>query len=454
MDEEYDAIILGTGLKECIMSGILSVSGKKVLHMDRNHYYGGESTSMTPLNELYMHFKGKDAKAPTELGRGRDWNVDLIPKFLMTGGQLVELLVYTDVTRYLDFKVVEGSYVYKSKENKIYKVPCDGPEAIASSLMGIFEKRKFKSLAVWAADYKTSDPNTWKTLSPGTKMSDVYKYFGVDENTQDFVGHALALYRTDDYKTEPCLETIERIQLYQKSLYRYGKSPYLYPLYGLGELPQGFARLSAIYGGTYMLNKTIDKIEVGKDGMIEVTSEGETARAPKVIADPSYFPDKCRTIGKVLRAICILDHCIPNTNNAKSCQIILPQRQIQRKNDIYVLCVSFDHKVCSEGKYLAIVSTTAESEGKTPEEELKPGLTLLGQIREKFISTSDILVPNDDGKESKQYISTSYDATTHFETTCDDIKNLYFRVTGEKFDFAKAKRHGKDSIDLTQGTQG
>jgi RAB protein geranylgeranyltransferase component A len=43
MDEEYDAIVLGTGLKECILSGMLSVSGKKVLHIDRNTYYGGES---------------------------------------------------------------------------------------------------------------------------------------------------------------------------------------------------------------------------------------------------------------------------------------------------------------------------------------------------------------------------------------------------------------------------
>ena len=47
MDEEYDCIILGTGLTECIISGMLSVSGKKVLHMDRNKYYGGESASLT-----------------------------------------------------------------------------------------------------------------------------------------------------------------------------------------------------------------------------------------------------------------------------------------------------------------------------------------------------------------------------------------------------------------------
>ena len=30
MDQDYDAIVLGTGLKECILSGLLSVSGKKV----------------------------------------------------------------------------------------------------------------------------------------------------------------------------------------------------------------------------------------------------------------------------------------------------------------------------------------------------------------------------------------------------------------------------------------
>lgn len=46
MDETYDAIVLGTGLKECIISGLLSVKGLKVLHMDRNDYYGGESASL------------------------------------------------------------------------------------------------------------------------------------------------------------------------------------------------------------------------------------------------------------------------------------------------------------------------------------------------------------------------------------------------------------------------
>ena len=87
-------------------------------------------------------------------------------------------------------------------------------------------------------------------------MNEVYKKFGLDENTSDFVGHALALHRDDGYLEVPCGATLKKIKLYSDSLARYGKSPYLYPLYGLGELPQGFARLSAIYGGTYMLRST------------------------------------------------------------------------------------------------------------------------------------------------------------------------------------------------------
>lgn len=61
-------------------------------------------------------------------------------------------------------------------------------------------------------------------------------------------------------------------------------------------------RLSAIYGGTYMLDKPIDNVEFGGDGKVTgVTSGGETARTKMVIADPSYFPDKVKKIGQVSR---------------------------------------------------------------------------------------------------------------------------------------------------------
>ena len=123
---------------------------------------------------------------------------------------------------------------------------------------------------------------------------------------------------------------------------RYGKSPYIYPLYGLGELPQSFARLSAIYGGTYMLDKPIDEIVTDADGkFIGVRSGSETVKAKQVVGDPSYFGagkssegGKVQVIeeGKVVRAICFLKHPIPGTDDSDSVQLIIPQNQVGRKN--------------------------------------------------------------------------------------------------------------------------
>ncbi|THH18428.1 hypothetical protein EW146_g2549, partial [Bondarzewia mesenterica] len=256
MDEEYDVIVLGTGLTECILSGLLSVEGKKVLHMDRNDYYGGDSASLN-LTQLYRKFRN-DQAPPTNLGRDRDYAVDLIPKFIIASGELTKILVHTDVTRYLEFKQIAGSYVYR--DGRISKVPKP--------------KKFFEFLQGW----KDEDPATHQGVDlDKDSMKSIYEKFGLEPGTQDFIGHAMALYLDDEYINKSARPTYERIVLYTSSMARYGKSPYIYPLYGLGELPQSFARLSAIYGGTYMLDKQIDEIVIDADGkFVGVRSGAET----------------------------------------------------------------------------------------------------------------------------------------------------------------------------------
>ena len=77
-------------------------SEKKVLHIDRNAFYGGEGASVN-LTNLWKLFKGSD-EPPKELGHNRDWNIDLIPKYIMSGGKLVKILLKTRVSRYLEWK--------------------------------------------------------------------------------------------------------------------------------------------------------------------------------------------------------------------------------------------------------------------------------------------------------------------------------------------------------------
>ena len=277
-------------------------------------------------------------------------------------------------------------------------------------------------------------------------MKEVYDKFGLEVTTRDFIGHSMALYSSDEYVNSAGMATdaITRIRLYANSMARYGKSPYIYPLYGLGELPQGFARLSAIYGGTYMLNTFVDEVEydsAGKVSGIKATmkergEEGDgmkfSTKTKMIIADPSYFPSKVQVVGHLIKAICILNHPVDKTNDSDSFQLIIPQSQVGRKHDIYIAAVSSAHNVCPRGYYIAIVSTIAET-NSNHHLELQPGLERLGKIEEIFTGKPiPIYEPLESGVNDHIYLSKSYDASSHFETTTDDIRDLYRRATGEE----------------------
>ena len=278
-------------------------------------------------------------------------------------------------------------------------------------------------------------------------MKDIYDKFGLEATTRDFIGHSMALYTTDEYILQKGMakDAVVRIRLYANSMARYGKSPYIYPLYGLGELPQGFARLSAIYGGTYMLNTTIDEItyDGSKVSGIKATMKDRadspadagmtfTTKTKILLGDPSYFPGKVQVVGHLLKAICILNHPIDRTDNSDSLQLIIPQSQIGRKHDVYIAMVSSAHNVCPKGYYIAIVSTIAETEANH-HLELQAGLERLGKIEEKFMGPPiPLYEPLESGGSDRIYISKSYDATSHFETTTDDVRDIYRRATGEE----------------------
>ncbi|KAJ2760526.1 Rab GDP dissociation inhibitor alpha, partial [Coemansia nantahalensis] len=387
MDEEYDVIILGTGLTECMLSGILAVEGKKVLHMDRNNFYGGECASVN-LTQLYERFRG-GAAAPEALGKPRDYLIDLIPKFLMTGEGLIKVLVYTDVVRYLEFSPIATSMVYNG--GKIYKVPSTPGEALTSFLVGMLQKPKARSFFAFLQQWKETGDSQGVDIERST-MRQVYEYFGLNEDTQEFVGHAMALHLDDKYKDRPARDTCDRIIMYAASAARAlednRNSPYIYPLYGLGDLPQAFARLSAVYAGTFMLDTPVDEVVRGDDGkFVGVRSGDQVARAKQVIGDPSYFRDQVRKTDRVIRAICILREPVPKAG-AESAQIILPQRQTGREHDIYVTCLSAQQKICPAGFYVASISTIAETSGD-PKDEIAAGLKLLGPIEQIFVSVSD-----------------------------------------------------------------
>ncbi len=215
--------------------------------------------------------------------------------------------------------------------------------------------------------------------------------FELEPNTIDFIGHAVALYTNEAFLGMPAVQLIDKIKLYMDSMGRYGDSPFIYPIYGLGGIPEGFSRASAVNGGTFMLNTDINEFVFEGGKIAGVKSGGEVAKCKMVICDPTYainagLKDRVKLTERVLRCICILDHPIPNTDDKPSVQIIIPQRQLGRKSDIYIMMVSEVHKVCQKANYVAIISTTVET--NNPEAEIEVAFDMLGTVKEKFLKVS------------------------------------------------------------------
>ncbi|CDY42416.1 hypothetical protein HID58_047412 [Brassica napus] len=86
-------------------------------------------------------------------------------------------------------------------------------------------------------------------------------------------------------------------------------------------------------------------------------------------------------------------------------------------------------QLAPKGKFIAFVSTDAETDN--PQTELKPGIDLLGQVDELFFEIYDRYEPVNKPTLDNCCISTSYDATTHIDTTVVDVLNMYKLITGK-----------------------
>ena len=66
-------------------------------------------------------------------------------------------------------------------------------------LMSMLEKPRFRSFLQFIHEYKADDSQTWDGFDASTQtMKELYEKFGLETSTEDFTGHALALYLNDE----------------------------------------------------------------------------------------------------------------------------------------------------------------------------------------------------------------------------------------------------------------
>lgn len=98
------------------------------------------------------------------------------------------------------------------------------------------------------------------------------------------------------------------------------------------------------------------------------------------------------------------------------------------------MMVSSVHQVAKKNYYIAIICAQAESKNGQYEAELKPAFDLIGSVKEKFISVSEMYEPAPGPVTDNVYVCASMSPTSHFEGETQNVLDLYKQITGEDLD--------------------
>ncbi|KAI8811453.1 GDP dissociation inhibitor-domain-containing protein [Cladochytrium replicatum] len=187
----------------------------------------------------------------------KGWNVELEPAMLLSGGELVDLLISSAVGKYVEFKALEGMFLFW--EGGLQKVPCSKDDVFSDASISLMEKRKLMKLL--SSALAVSEEESDASLNQPS-FSQYLESQGLSPRFRAAILYAIAMVPDgQDVSTDEGLRLTQR---HLKSLGRFAKTSFLSPLYGAySELTQSFCRSSAVFGGTFMLDHHIS--QVGQD---------------------------------------------------------------------------------------------------------------------------------------------------------------------------------------------
>ncbi|KAI0959198.1 hypothetical protein AcW1_004099 [Taiwanofungus camphoratus] len=185
--------------------------------------------------------------------QSRQYSLSLCPSIIPSTGPLIDALIASGVSRYGGFKLLERVAIY-DRPGLIKAVPGSKEDVFKSKELSLIDKRRLMRFLVFAAgDFEEKKELQGKEHSPF--ISFLKETFSLDDRATCAIAFALAFCISASDTTLPALQRIRR---YLRSAGRYGASPFLVGHYGgLGEIAQGFCRISAVNGAIYILGRQI-----------------------------------------------------------------------------------------------------------------------------------------------------------------------------------------------------
>ncbi|KAI0314736.1 GDP dissociation inhibitor-domain-containing protein [Amylostereum chailletii] len=279
-DGNFDVVVLGTGLTESMTAAALSKAGFKVAHLDLNAYYGGDEASLS-ADELAQWADARSdpssssspylsaqrsrftsiSRSPNVPDHTRHYSISLSPSLIPSVGPFIASLVASGVARYGGYRLLERVGIYDQTRG-LQNVPGSKEDVFKSKDMSLLDKRRLMRFLIFASgDFEDTKELQGHESAPF--LGWLKSSFSLGDNTADAIAYALAFCVSPEDTTLPALI---RLRSHLRSSGRYGSSPFLVGHYGgLGEIAQGFCRVSAVAGGVYILDRTLRSITPPSD---------------------------------------------------------------------------------------------------------------------------------------------------------------------------------------------
>lgn len=242
---------------------------------------------------------------------------------LFARGDLVELLISSNICRYAEFRAVDR--IVTLLNGKPTVVPCSRADVFTNKNVNVVEKRLLmKTLGNCLNAGDAVDVDAEFKEFAGKSFREYLESKRLTPNLIHYILFAIAM--SDDRTS--CEVGVKRTKQFLQSLGRYGNTPFLFPMYGCGEIPQCFCRLCAVFGGVYCLKRPIEKIHIDEDQneFRSISCGGQTISAKTLVlgnggricsdatksirfaasANVETTTDDCEKCGQLARAIYIV----------------------------------------------------------------------------------------------------------------------------------------------------
>ncbi|GAB1311686.1 Rab proteins geranylgeranyltransferase component A [Madurella fahalii] len=299
-DTFWDVVISGTGLQQSLLALALSRSGKKILHIDPNDFYGGaeaafglqdaESWAARASADGGGLFRSASITRPngtTGLSSSRSYSLALAPRLIHARSALLSQLVSSHAYRQVEFLAVGSFFILKSPESPsqqrtLVRIPSTREDVFSTTAVSSKAKRGLMKFLKFVLDYENPPQlELWQQHADAPLGEFLQNEFRLDAELQTYIV-TLTLSLDGKMTTKDGLAVIRR-HLTSMGVYGPGFAA-LYPKWGgLSEIAQVSCRAGAVGGAVYMLGTGIKAMETADDEIELKLTSGDTVRTRMLV---------------------------------------------------------------------------------------------------------------------------------------------------------------------------